>query len=94
MEVRVDGDELHIVVRDADTVAKARTVLDELHQPVLRGDDPVAGPMVATWRELTRYLAAAQARLAPVVEEAEGRRGVNVVQRAIQSRLRRRRGEP
>jgi ATP-dependent Clp protease ATP-binding subunit ClpC len=92
MEVRVEGDELHVVVRDEDTVAKARALLEQLDQPVLRGDDPVAGPMVATWRELSRYLAAAEARLAPVVEgEGASRRGANVVQRAIQSRLRRRR---
>jgi ATP-dependent Clp protease ATP-binding subunit ClpC len=91
MEVRLEGDEVHVVLRDAATVELARRATEQLGGPV-RGDDPVASSLVGIWHASRRGLEDLLRRVNPPVEEDEGKGSSlpSVVQRAVQSRLRRR----
>ncbi len=92
MEVRLEGGEVHVVLRDEASVALARIVTEHLGGPV-RGDDPVAGSLAGLWPEVVRALESVGRQLEPPADEQGGDRGSRsaVVRRAIQSRLRRRR---
>ena len=89
MELRVDGDEVVIVFRDADTLDRARVVLEHSGSP-LRGDDPSAATFIALLRQVRTSLDEIQAALQPepAGEPAAGGRSA-LVQRVIQSRIRR-----
>jgi ATP-dependent Clp protease ATP-binding subunit ClpA len=94
IEVRLSGEEVHVVLRDDATIGVARALAEILGGPV-RGDDPVTGSLVGLWQAVLRELETLQRRVAPQPEDAEPSRGLRtaLVQRAIQSRLRRR-GQP
>ena len=88
MVVRLEGDEVHVVLRDEGTVQLVRTISEPLGGPV-RGDDPAAGSLVGLWQAIGSGLDEVRRRVAPPPEEAEPSRS-SVVRAAIQSRLRRR----
>jgi ATP-dependent Clp protease ATP-binding subunit ClpC len=91
MEVRVDGDELHIVLRDDATVALARSMTERLGGP-LHGNDAVVGPLVGLWQPIVSALEELRKRLAPDPEDTETQSSrPSLVRQAIQSRLSRRR---
>jgi ATP-dependent Clp protease ATP-binding subunit ClpC len=95
MELRVEGDEVHVVLRDEITVEQARSVT-KLHAGPIKGDDPLlTGALVELWKAVLSGIEEIQRRLARVGEGASALpTRSTLVQRAIQSRLRRRRGGP
>jgi ATP-dependent Clp protease ATP-binding subunit ClpC len=95
MELRVEGDEVHVVLRDEITVEQARSVT-KLHAGPIKGDDPLlTGALVELWKAILSGIEEIQRRLAPVGEGASALpTRSTLVQRAIQSRLRRRRSGP
>jgi ATP-dependent Clp protease ATP-binding subunit ClpA len=89
MELRLDGDEVHLVLRDAATVAAARAVAGLADGPIT-GAGPVAGLFVPLWRatgDLLRQLRQAQ-EPEPAGESGGG--AARVVRAALAPRLRRR----
>ena len=97
MEVRVEGDAVHVVLRDANSLAIARGVVETLGGP-LRGSDAVGAGAVVPWNAVVHYLLDVQARVMPVSQgpltdqPTDQRR--TIVQRALRSRMGRRGGEP
>src|SRR5690606_32769779 len=94
MEIRLEEEEVRIVLRDQATRELAHAVVEHLGGPV-RGDDPVAGGLVGLHQAIVRTLTELQARVAPAPEDAPETEGTGrisaLIQRAIHSRLRRRR---
>jgi ATP-dependent Clp protease ATP-binding subunit ClpA len=93
IEIRLEEDEVRIVLRDEAALELTRTVTDHLGGPV-RGDDPVTGGLVGLHQAVIRSLTELRARVAPSPEdtsetETTGRVST-LIQRAIHSRLRRR----
>jgi len=90
MEVRLEGDEVHIVLRDDASIAVVRAVADELGTPI-RGDDPTAASLVGLWLTTMAGLSQLRQDVAPTPEDeaAEQSRSA-LVREIIQSRLRRR----
>jgi ATP-dependent Clp protease ATP-binding subunit ClpC len=98
MEVRVEGDAVHVVLQDANSLAVARSVVEATGGP-LRGSDPVGAGAVVPWNAIVRYLLDVQTRVTPVAQgplttdpASDQRR--TIVQRALRSRIGRRGGEP
>ena len=60
MEIRVEGDAVHVVLRDANSLAVARGVIEAIGGP-LRGSDPVGAGAVVPWNAVVRYLLDVQA---------------------------------
>jgi ATP-dependent Clp protease ATP-binding subunit ClpA len=90
MEIRLEGAELHVVLRDDSTVELVRTITEQLGGP-LRGDDPV-GPPVVLWQAIVSGLEELRDRLAPTPDDTETAPSRStIVRQAIQSRLARRR---
>jgi ATP-dependent Clp protease ATP-binding subunit ClpA len=93
MEIRLEEGEVRILLRDEATLELAQAVTEHLGGPV-RGDDPVAGGLVALHQAVTHSLTELRARVAPSPEdiaETETTSKVSgLIQRAIHSRLRRR----
>ena len=93
MEVRLDGREVHVVLRDANSLAIARGVVETLGGP-LRGSDAVGAGAVVPWNAVVHYLLDVQARVMPVSQgpltdqPTDQRR--TIVQRALRSRMGRR----
>ena len=98
MELRVEGDAVHVVLRDANSLAVARGVVEAIGGP-LRGSDPVGAGAVVPWNAVVRYLLDVQARVTPVsqgpltTDPATDQRRT-IVQRALRGRMGRRGGEP
>jgi hypothetical protein len=93
IEIRLEGDEVHVVLRDPRSVERVRSVTDQLAGPIL-GTDPVAGGLVGVHQAIVRYLDRLQGRLEPPTEEASEavQPGLkSAVHEAIHSRLRHRR---
>ncbi|HEY1279099.1 MAG TPA: Clp protease N-terminal domain-containing protein [Acidimicrobiales bacterium] len=90
MEVRLEGDEVHIVLRDDASIAVVRAVADELGTPI-RGDDPTAASLVGLWLTTMAGLSQLRQDVAPTPDDeaAEQSRSA-LVREIIQSRLRRR----
>ena len=98
MEFRVEDDAVLVVLRDANSLAVARSVTEAIGGP-LRGSDPVGAGAVVPWNAVVRYLLDVEARVAPARRgplagdpPTDPRR--TIVQRALRSRLGRRGGEP
>jgi ATP-dependent Clp protease ATP-binding subunit ClpA len=91
-EVRLEGDEVHVVLRDGVTVELARAVVDTSGRPV-KGDDPLlTGAFIELWQSTLSALEEVKRRLTPSeAEQSKPPTRSALVQRAIQSRLRRRR---
>ena len=91
MEVRLEGDEVHIVLRDDASIAVVRAVADEFGTPI-RGDDPTAASLVGLWLTTMAGLSQLLQDVAPTPEdEATEQSRSALVREIIQSRLRRRR---
>jgi ATP-dependent Clp protease ATP-binding subunit ClpC len=90
MEVRLEGDEVHIVLRDDASIAVVRAVADEVGSPI-RGDDPTAASLVGLWLTTMSGLAQLRQDVAPTPEDEAGEQSRSaLVREIIQSRLRRR----
>jgi len=91
MEVRVDGDEVHLVLRDETVLQLGRTITEAVGGPV-RGDDATVGSLVGLWQAVLGGLEDLRRRIAPLPEEVEtGPRRSALVRQAIENRLARRR---
>jgi ATP-dependent Clp protease ATP-binding subunit ClpA len=90
MEVRVEGDAVHLVLRDDASVEVARAVIERLGGPA-RGDDPALGGLVGLWQAVLGGLEELRRHLEPPAAEEESTSRLTIVQRAIESRLRRHR---
>ena len=91
MEVRLDGEEVHLVLRDETSVELARTITEAVGGPV-RGDDAAAGSLVGLWQAIVAQMEDVRRRVAPLPDETEaGPRRSTLVRLAIENRLARRR---
>ncbi len=94
MEIRLEDDEVHIVLRDDASVDSVRAVAAELGSPI-RGSDPAAGALVGLWLTTMAGLSQLRQDVAPTPEEESstgaGTRRSALVRDILQSRLRRRR---
>ncbi|HEY0517931.1 MAG TPA: Clp protease N-terminal domain-containing protein [Ilumatobacteraceae bacterium] len=91
IEIRVEDDAAHIVLRDATTVRLVRSITETLDGPV-RGDDAAVGSLAALWQSIADGLEEIRERVAPIDEESDTpAERSTIVRRAFQSRLARRR---
>jgi ATP-dependent Clp protease ATP-binding subunit ClpC len=91
VEVRLDGAEVHVVLRDEVAVETAKALTDRLGGPI-RGDDPDTASLVGLWQAVLSGLEDLRRQVVPPAEpEDKGR--LSAAQRAIEARLRRR-GQP
>ena len=91
MEVRVDGDEVHVVLRDEVSLDLVRAMSEPFGGPI-RGDDPAAGSLVVLRRAIVAALEDLRRQLAPPPAEEGTEPGrARLVSRAVQSRFARRR---
>ncbi|MFG1809619.1 Clp protease N-terminal domain-containing protein [Streptomyces sp. NPDC049040] len=70
MEIRLVGDEVHLILRDPATVTVARKVT-ELSGGPIQGVGPVAGMFVPLWRSTHQLLLRIQGMLGPEPEEED-----------------------
>jgi ATP-dependent Clp protease ATP-binding subunit ClpA len=94
MEIRLEGDELHLVLRDDASVELVRTITEHVGGP-LRGDDPI-GPPVVLWQTIMSGLEELRQRYAPPSDDEDTTkpRRSSIARQALQSRLTRRRRSP
>ncbi|MFC4111146.1 Clp protease N-terminal domain-containing protein [Nonomuraea zeae] len=92
MEIRLVGDEVHLILRDPATVAIAKGVA-ELSGGPIQGVGPVAGLFVPLWRSTNQLLRQLQRLLEPEPAPEEGgsaaSRVTKVVRTVLAPRLRR-----
>ncbi|MDT8912504.1 Clp protease N-terminal domain-containing protein [Amycolatopsis sp. PS_44_ISF1] len=96
MEIRLTGDEVHLVLRDPATLALARSVT-ELSGGPIQGAGPVAGLFVPLWRATNQVLQQLRRTVEPESGEEEvSTDDTDAVAKAVRSvlapRLRRRAG--
>lgn len=84
MEIRLVGDEVHLVLRDPATVGIARTVTGLAAGPI-QGTGPVAGMFIPLWRSTNQLLLEVQRVLEPEVEA--GGSAVSKVAQAVRTAL-------
>jgi ATP-dependent Clp protease ATP-binding subunit ClpC len=94
MRLRLDGDEVHLVLGDAETVELVR-LLTKLAGGELTGAEPLTGSFVGLWASVRDGLAALHRTLAvePGAAEGEPEQGRSPA-RAVRDRLRGRRRPP
>ena len=95
MEIRVEGDEVHLVFRDEATLTLARTV-QELTDGPIRATGPLAGRFVPLWSQTNETLLTLVQSLKPEAE-TENRdlgKATMLVRRVLHDRLRRREPPP
>jgi ATP-dependent Clp protease ATP-binding subunit ClpA len=92
MEVRLDGAEVHVVLRDETAVELVRTITEAVGGPV-RGDDSVVGSLMGLWKAILGDLEELRRRVAPLPEEVETGTKRSALRQAIEHRLARRRRE-
>ena len=81
MDVRIEGDEVHIVLRDESTVQVVRAITEQVGGPV-RGDDAVSGSLVGLWQSVTTSLEELRRRVTPADDPGTESRS-SIVVRAI-----------
>jgi ATP-dependent Clp protease ATP-binding subunit ClpA len=93
MELRVDGDEVHLVFRDQGTVDLARSVTELVGGPVT-ATGPVTGRFVPLWTTTNKLLTSLLQSLRddPLPEGADRGKAALLVRRVLHDRLRRRGG--
>ncbi|WP_031465746.1 Clp protease N-terminal domain-containing protein [Sciscionella sediminilitoris] len=89
MELRLLGEEVHLILRDPATVTLAKQVT-ELSGGAIQGSGPVAGLFVPLWRAADQLLAQLRRMLEPESGEEHGT--AKVVRTVLGPRLRRRTG--
>jgi len=91
LEVRLEGDEVHVVLRDEAAVELVRTLTEAVGGPV-RGDDSVVGSLLGLWKAILGGLEELRRRVAPLPEEVEtSTKRSALLRQAIENRLARRR---
>ncbi|MFJ8363596.1 Clp protease N-terminal domain-containing protein [Streptomyces sp. NPDC093984] len=91
MEIRLVDDEVHLILRDPETVAIAKKVT-ELSDGPIQGVGPVAGMFLPLWRSTNQLLLQIQRLLEPEPEEEDGSAASKVakaVRTVLAPRLRR-----
>jgi ATP-dependent Clp protease ATP-binding subunit ClpA len=89
-ELRLVGDEVTIVLRDAATLELARTLTAAVGNPV-RGDVPTGSPLIGLWQANLVAIRDLVERVGPGDDPDQGSRAA-IVRAAIRNRLRRRAG--
>jgi ATP-dependent Clp protease ATP-binding subunit ClpC len=92
MEIRVEGDEVHVVFRDDSTLGLAKAVTELTGDDSIRASGPLAGRFVPVWAQLNELLLEMVRTLKPGAE-GEGRdigKATLLVRRVLHDRLRRR----
>jgi ATP-dependent Clp protease ATP-binding subunit ClpA len=91
MELRVDGDEVHLVFRDQATVGLAKAVVELVGGP-LTATGPVTGKFVPLWSSTNQLLVSLLQSLRdePLPEGADRGKAALLVRRVLHDRLRRR----
>jgi ATP-dependent Clp protease ATP-binding subunit ClpC len=92
MEIRVSGDEVHLVFRDESTLGLAKTVRELSGDDAIHASGPVAGRFVPLWTQMNEVLIALVQSLKPDTD-AEGKnvgKTALLVRRVLHDRLRRR----
>ncbi|MCI3241616.1 Clp protease [Streptomyces sp. 7R016] len=91
MEIRVVDDEVHLILRDPETVTIAKRVAELSNGPI-QGAGPVAGLFVPLWRSANQLLLQIQGMLEPGPEAEDGSaagRVAKAVRTVLAPRLRR-----
>jgi ATP-dependent Clp protease ATP-binding subunit ClpC len=93
MELRVDGDEVHLVFRDQSTLDLAKSVTEVVGGPIT-ATGPVTGRFVPLWTATNGLLTALLQSLRdePLPEDADRGKAAILVRRVLHDRLRRRGG--
>jgi ATP-dependent Clp protease ATP-binding subunit ClpC len=91
MELRVEGDEVHLVFRDQGTVDLARAVTELVGGPIT-ATGPVTGKLVPLWTATNKLLVSLMQSLGddPLPEGSDRGRAALLVRRVLHDRLRRR----
>jgi ATP-dependent Clp protease ATP-binding subunit ClpC len=91
MELRVDGEEVHLVFRDQGTLGLAKAVIDLVGGP-LTATGPVTGKFVPLWSSTNHLLMSLiqSLRDEPLPEGADRGKAALLVRRVLHDRLRRR----
>jgi len=91
MELRVDGEEVHLVFRDQGTVGLAKAVIELVGGP-LTATGPVTGKFVPLWSSTNQLLMSLiqSLRDEPLPEGADRGKAALLVRRVLHDRLRRR----
>jgi ATP-dependent Clp protease ATP-binding subunit ClpA len=92
MEIRIEGDEVHLVFRDEATLGMARTVNEVTGEDTIRATGPVAGRFVPLWTQLNELLMELVRTLRPEKDD-EGKavgKAALLVRRVLHDRLLRR----
>jgi ATP-dependent Clp protease ATP-binding subunit ClpC len=90
MELRVEGDEVHLVFRDQGTVGLAKAVIELVGGPVT-ATGPVTGKFVPLWSSTNQLLVSLiqSLRDEPLPEGADRGKAALLVRRVLHDRLRR-----
>lgn len=86
MEIRLVGDEVHVILRDPATVASARQVT-ELSGGPIRGAGPVAGMFVPLWRSTGQLLSQIRHLLEPESGPEDGGSAASRTTKAVRAVL-------
>lgn len=92
MEIRVEGDEVHVVFRDEGTLGLTKTVCELTDGGPIRATGPIAGQFVPLWTQANEMLLSLVRTLKPDAETEEKNVGkaALLVRRVLHDRLRRR----
>ncbi|HWM07279.1 MAG TPA: Clp protease N-terminal domain-containing protein [Actinophytocola sp.] len=92
MEIRVEGDEVHLVFRDSDTLGLTKAVYELTGGQPIRATGPVAGRFVPLWTQTNEMLLSLVRSLRPEGETEDKNVGkaALLVRRVLHDRLRRR----
>nr|WP_291414741.1 hypothetical protein [Actinophytocola sp.] len=90
MELRVDGDEVHLVFRDEGTVGLTKSVQELTGGGPIRATGPLAGQFVPLWTQTNELLMALLRTLKPEGESKDVGKAALLVRRVLHDRLRRR----
>jgi ATP-dependent Clp protease ATP-binding subunit ClpA len=91
MELRIEGDEVHLVFRDEGTLGLAKTVTELAGEGPIRATGPVAGRFVPLWTQMQELLLEMVRTLKPEGESKETGKAALLVRRVLHDRLRRHR---
>jgi len=92
MEIRVEGDEVHLVFRDSDTLGLTKAVYELTGGQPIRATGPIAGRFVPLWTQTNEMLLSLVRSLRPEGETEDKNVGkaALLVRRVLHDRLRRR----
>jgi ATP-dependent Clp protease ATP-binding subunit ClpA len=91
MEIRLEGDEVHLVFRDEATLDLAHSVSELTGEDPIRATGPIAGQFVPLWTQLNELLLRLVRTLKPEDEPKGAPKTALLVRRVLHDRLRRRR---